>query len=107
MGLTLPTQFALLGAATTLMMIGAVSAWSSGNATKRVIGAAIALIGAMAGLAALGAPPALLIVGAAVLFAQIVLGAALAVRLQEAYGSLEMSEIDAADAQSEPVERAG
>ena len=93
-----------LAAAAALLMIGAVTALSSNNVAKRLAGLLIALIGAVLGLAALGAPGAALIAGLAAVFAQILVGVALLVRLQEAYGVTELAEIDAADAESEPAE---
>jgi len=98
---------ALLAGAVVLLMVGVVAAWSSDHATKRVIGIVVALLGALVGLAALSAPSALLIAGVAVLFGHVAVGVALVVRLQEAYGGVEAPAIDAADAQSEPVERGG
>ena len=93
-----------LAAAAALLMIGAVTALSSNNVAKRLAGLLIASIGAVLGLAGLGAPEAALIAGLAAVFAQILVGVALLVRLQEAYGVTEFAEIDAADAESEPAE---
>lgn len=98
-------DLAITCAAIMLLATGVVSAWTSGNAAKRVVGVAIAMLGALVAAAALAAPVSVLIVGAGVLFAQIALGVALVVRLQEAYGVVEIPEIDAADAESEPREQ--
>lgn len=97
---------ALTAAAVVLLLAGAASAWTSANALKRLGGLVVAALGAIVALAALGAPQALLIAAAAALFAQIAVGAALLVRLQEDYGGVEIPEIDFADAQSEPPEPA-
>lgn len=97
---------ALFIAALVLVSMGAVAVLGSANALKRVAGMVVAQIGALIALAALGAPQALLSVGALVAFAQTALGVALVVRLQEGYGEVEMHGIDAADAASEPTEPA-
>lgn len=97
---------ALFAAAVVLLMTGAVSAWSSPNAAKRVGGLVITCLGATTGLAVLGAPGEALVAGAAAGFAYLAIGIALLVRLQEAYGGIEATEIDSADAQSEPAEPA-
>jgi hypothetical protein len=94
-----------LAASVALVMIGAVTAWAAANAAKRLAGATIALIGAVLALGALGAPPALLVAGVALTFAHLTLGLALLVRLQEGYGGVESTEIDAADRKAEAAER--
>lgn len=93
-----------LALAVALLLVGVVTAWTSTNVAKRVGGVVVALTAALIALAVLGAPPALLIAGAGLGFAQLVVGAALLVRLQEGYGGLEAPEFDAADADSEPAE---
>jgi hypothetical protein len=95
----------LLACAVVLLMIGAVTAWAGANAAKRLAGVVVALIGAVLGLGALGAPPALLIAGGALGFAHLALGLALLVRLQESYGGVESTEIDAADRAADAAER--
>ena len=92
----------LIGGAMALLMIGAAAALVSPNAMKRLVGMSIATLGALAGLAALGAPDGALVAGAALLLAQIVVGVAIIIRLQESYGGVETPEIDVADADSEP-----
>src|SRR5690606_27170233 len=87
---------ALLAAAVALTFAGVAAAWTQANALKRVIALAVAGLGAAAALAALGAPAALVTAGVAATFATLALGAALAVRLQESYGTVELVEIDAA-----------
>lgn len=93
-----------LAVAAALLILGALTAWSSANVVKRLIGLTLAQLGALLGLAALGAPNAALLAVIAVALAQLILGAALAVRLQEAYGGVEAPEFDTADDQTEPTE---
>jgi hypothetical protein len=78
-------------------MCGVFAAWVSANAVKRVAALTVALLGALLGAAALGAPSALLVGGAALGFAQLAVGASVAVRLQESYGAVETPDINAAD----------
>lgn len=94
----------LLAGAVALLVVGAVAAWTSANVAKRVAAIALAHIGAVVALAVLGAPGPALIAGVGAAFAQLTLGVALIVRLQESYGAIEAPEIDAADASSEPTE---
>lgn len=95
----------VLAGAMALVMIGAVMAWAGANAAKRLAGLIAALIGAVLALGALGAPPALLIAGVALAFVHLAFGQALLVRLQESYGAVETTEIDAADRKAEIAER--
>ncbi len=95
----------LLAGAVALLLLGAVAAWSSTNVVKRVAAIALAHIGAVSALSVLGAPDAALIAAVAAAFAQLTLGVALVVLLQERYGAIEAPDIDAADAQSEPTGR--
>jgi len=95
----------VLAGALALVMIGAVTAWAGANAAKRLAGIVIALIGAVLALGALGAPSALLAAGVALAFVHLALGQALLVRLQEGYGGVETTEIDAADRKAEAAER--
>lgn len=97
---------AVLAGAVALAMIGAVTAWAGANALKRLTGMTIALIGAILALGAIGAPPALIVAGVVLAFAHLALGLALLVRLQEAYGGTETTDIDAADRKTEAAERA-
>lgn len=96
----------LVGGAVALLMIGAATVLVSPNAIKRVVGLSIAMLGALAGLAALRVPEGVIVGGAAVLLAQLAIGAALLVRLHESYGVIEAPEIDAADAEAEPRDAA-
>ncbi len=94
-------QFA---ASVALLMIGAVTAWTSTNVFKRVAGLVIALIAAILALAVLGAPSFALMAGVSAAAANLLIGLALLVRLQESYGGVETPEFDLADDQSEPTE---
>lgn len=96
----------LVAVAVALVAFGAVAAWVSGNAIKRLAGVSVAMAGAMLGAAALGAPSALLGGAAALVFAMLAAGVALVVRVQEGYGAIEAPELDQADAQDEAAERA-
>jgi|CXWL01.1.fsa_nt_gi thiol:disulfide interchange protein len=93
-----------IGLALGLLMLGAVTAFVSGNVVKRLVGLLLANLGALLGLAALNAASALLLSAIAAAAATLIVGAALVVRLQEAYGGVEAPEFDAADEQSEPAE---
>lgn len=94
----------LLAAATTLLLIGVIAAWTSTNLVKRAVGLLFAFLGAMLGAAALGAPAALLMLGAGVALAYFLVAAALIVRVQEAYGAVEAADLDSADGADEPAE---
>ena len=94
-----------LAAAVALLSLGAVMAWASANAAKRLAGLQIALLGASLGAAALGAPTPLVLATIVVAVAHLALGIAIVVRLQESYGGVETPEIDTADKQQpEPTE---
>jgi hypothetical protein len=97
-------QAAVLIGAFTLLLVGAVAAWTAPNAMKRVAGVIIALVGAIVAMAALQAPPSWLIAGVAVAVGYCVVGTTVVVRLQEAYGAAEASALDAADDENEPPE---
>jgi hypothetical protein len=92
----------LAGGAVALLMIGAGAALVSPNAIKRLAGLSIAMLGGLAGLAAVRAPEGAIVAGAAVLLAQLALGAAIIIRLHESYGGIETPDIDAADGEDEP-----
>ena len=81
----------LVVGAVALLLLGASAALLASNVAAR-----------LAGLGVAGVPEALILAAAAILFAGLAVGVALAIRLQEAYGGIESTEIDAADAQSEP-----
>lgn len=87
----------LAAGAITLVVIGAMAALLLANVVKRIAALLIAGFGAIVALAALGAPDSALVSGVAVVFAQTVVGVAIAVRLQESYGAIEAPEIDSAD----------
>lgn len=95
---------AQLALALAVFAVGALTAWVSNNAVKRVVGVGVSLIAAMLVLAALGAPVGLIVAAAGLLLAVLALGAALVVRLQETYAGVEAHEFDAADRTDEPVE---
>lgn len=104
-GAPLSAEFVLMAGAAALVMIGAVAALLSGNAIKRLGGVLVAGFGAIASLAAMGAGNQAVVAGVALLIAYAVLGAAIVVRLQEGYGSIEAPDIDAADGEEEARER--
>lgn len=94
----------LLFCALALALCGALTATSSASALKRALGLALGLSGAALASVALAAPEEMalaMLVGA---FAYLVVGAAIAVRVTEAYGDVTVSDLDAADAQSETAE---
>lgn len=101
----LSAEFLLMAGAAALAMIGAAAALLSGNAIKRLGGVLVSGFGAIASLAAMGAGSQAVVAGVAVLFAYAVLGAAIVVRLQERYGSIEAPDIDAADGEDDLRER--
>lgn len=77
---------------------------TSASALKRVVGIALALIGAIMALAVLGASHTAMVAGAATAFAFVALGVAIVVRLQEDYGASGVAEFEVADADSEPTD---
>jgi energy-converting hydrogenase Eha subunit C len=105
MALDIISDRILFVGAVALLMLGAIAAWTSANVIKRVAAIALANIGAMSALSVLGAPDTALIAAVAAAFAQLTLGVALIVLLQERYSAIEAPDIDAADAQSEPTGR--
>jgi uncharacterized membrane protein len=97
-------SMAALAIAIAVATAGAVAAHTCANALKRVAAMLIALGGAILALGVLGAPEASLIGAAAIAFAYCLLGVAVVVRVQEAYGGIETGDVDAADDASEPQE---
>lgn len=93
-----------LALSVVLLSGGAVAAFASANTLKKVAAVLIALAGAALALAALQAPSLAIVASIAIAFGYAVVGVAVVVRLQEAYGSIESDEIDAADRQDEPRE---
>ena len=87
-----------------LLSGGSVAAFASAHALKKVAAVLMALVGAALVLALLGAPSAAVLAAVAIAFAYCIVGVAIAARLQEAYGSVELDELDAADEQDEPRE---
>ncbi len=100
--MTAPALMVGLALAIALVAGGAAAACASGNALKKLAAVLTALVGAGLALALLGAPSAALLAGVVIAFGYCVVGAAVAVRLHEAYGSIETSDLDAADEQDEP-----
>jgi hypothetical protein len=101
---TAPALFLSLALAVALVAGGAVAAFASGNALKKIAAVLIALVGATLALGVLGAPTIALSAAVAIALAYVATGVAVAVRLQEAYGAIEAREIDAADERDEPRE---
>lgn len=93
-------------AGVVLLIAGSSAAWASSNLAKRLVGVAIAHLGATVSAAAVGAPQSLLIAGATIGFAALAIGAALVVRLQEAHGAIEAAAVDAADRDADARETA-
>jgi hypothetical protein len=94
----------LIAAAAGLLLLGATAAWSASNALKKLVGLAIAWLGALAACAALSAPEMVTVAGGATGLAYLIIGAAISVRLHERFGSAETPDIDAADAADEAGE---
>jgi hypothetical protein len=93
----------LAGGAIMLVIAGSAAALIAMNAIKRLVGVTIAGLGVLVALA-LWTPQAVSM-GVAIIFGQLAVGVALVVRMQESYGSIEVRDIDAADAADEPRER--
>lgn len=89
------------GGAIALVVAGAAVGLLSSNAIKRLAGLSVAGLGAVASVAVFGAPEFAVTAGVAVVFAQLAVGVAIVVRLQESYAGIEAADIDRADAQSE------
>lgn len=102
--MSVAAEIAGFAVAVALALMSAMTAYASLNAIKRVAAVLVGLIAALVALALLGAPEAALIVGTALMFAYAALGVALVVRVQEAYGGVEVADLDAADEQAEPKE---
>lgn len=92
------------GVALAMLFAGAATAFVSANIVKRIAGVMIALVGAMLCLAALGAGAQTLVAAVAIALAYCAIGAALLVRVQEAYGEVETPEANKADFADEPRE---
>lgn len=90
--------------ALAFVLLGVIVTLAASNALTRLAGVAIALLGGVCALAALGAPQAAQIVAAATALAYLFVGAAIVVLVQESYGSIETAALDSADAASEPPE---
>lgn len=95
---------AVLAAALSLIFGGAALAWTSSLALKRVLGLMIMFLGALLVLGALGAPAGALVLAVVLALATAVLGFALSVRIQEAYGASALDEVARADADTDDAE---
>jgi uncharacterized protein YaiL (DUF2058 family) len=93
-----------LALAVALLAGGAVTAFTVNNALKKIAAVLTALVGAALSLSLVGAPSVAIIGAVAIALAYCVIGVSVAVRLQEAYGSVDLNEADAADEQDEPRE---
>lgn len=93
-----------LALSVALLALGAVMALSSANVAKRVAGLLLAHLAVLMALAALKLGGSVLMAGLGAALAALLLGVALLVRLQEAYGAVETLDMDVADSQSEPLE---
>lgn len=93
-----------LALAVALLAGGAVTAFTANNALKKIAAVLTALVGAALSLSLVGAPSVAIIGAVAIALAYCVIGVSVAVRLQEAYGSVDLNEADAADEQDEPRE---
>jgi hypothetical protein len=93
-----------LALAVALIAGGAAAAFTSNHALKKVAAATVALVGACVALALLGAPTIALLAGVGLALAYCLVGVAVVVRLQEAYGSVEQTHLDSIDDQDEPGE---
>jgi len=88
----------VIAAALALVLCGVFVGWTAGNAAKRTAAHALAVLGAVMAGAAIGAPIELLVAAVAIGLGYLLVGAALVVRLQEEYASVEVADIDKADA---------
>lgn len=102
--MTTPVLIVGLALAVALLTGGAVTAFTSSNLLKKTIALAVSLIAAALALAVLGVPGVAVLSATAIALAYVVVGVAITVRVQEAYGSAEIANIDAADEQDEPRE---
>ncbi|MBL8538013.1 MAG: hypothetical protein JNM59_11475 [Hyphomonadaceae bacterium] len=96
--------YALVALSAALMAIGFAGAWLASNLAKRLTAQVLTMLGALMVCVVIGASQALMLAGGALIFGYALVGVAVLVRLQEAYGTIELQEIDAADAQAEAQE---
>jgi hypothetical protein len=97
-------DIANLAAAVALLSLAAATCLSTNNMSRRSIALFVAMLGGLLAASALHADAGLLIAGVAVMAGYAAIGAALLVRSQEAYQSVEADELDAADLSDEPLE---
>lgn len=95
-----------LAGALALFAIGAALGFGASNLVKRLLGVAIAQSGGALAALAIGAPHIFAVAQIAALIATLVLGAAIAVRMQEEYGAVESVALDAADDEADRSEDA-
>lgn len=94
------------GLSVALLLIGAMMALTSSNVQKRVGGLLVVEIAALLAAGSLKAGAALMMAGVATGFAALLIGSAIVVRIQEAYGAIETPELDAADVEGEQARQA-
>ena len=96
----------LANAAVAIVLLGVAAAaiFSTANLMRRVIGLFIALLAGILAASALRADGGVIIAGVGIATAYAAISIALLVRVQEAYRSVEIDELDAADLSDEPVE---
>lgn len=97
-------DIANLAAAIVLLTLAAASCLSTNNMSRRLIALFVAMVGAILAASGLHAGGGVLIVAVGVTAAYSAIGVALLVRSQEAYQSIEVDELDAADLSDEPLE---
>lgn len=92
----------LVAVAVGLALLGASAALAAQSVIARLVGVVVASLGGACALAFVGAPPAAQAVAAASGLAYLLVGAAILLRIQESYPSLEGAALDTADAAEEP-----
>jgi NADH:ubiquinone oxidoreductase subunit K len=89
------------GIVLALFVVGALGVFSVESVARRIAGLAVLTLASVCALAVLGAPQSATLAALLVGAAQCAVGFALMVRLNEAYGAMETSSFDAADANDE------
>ncbi|MGE3142346.1 MAG: hypothetical protein AB7L65_03415 [Hyphomonadaceae bacterium] len=97
-------EMLLLALAAAMTAIAAATAWASANVIKRLAALFLAQIGAGLAALALGGPAQIALAALAAALASLTIGAAIAVRMQEAYRSIDSDDIDEADHRAEPAD---
>jgi multisubunit Na+/H+ antiporter MnhC subunit len=88
-------------AAFVMFALGVVALFTAGGVGKRLMGLAVLGLSVVYALAALGAPPDLVLAAIIAAFCQTAFGVALMARIKEDYGSVEARDLDAADREGE------